>query len=308
MVNPVFTRIFGRWRGLPLPRSSRWVEIFFLLSPRRSDTWRDRVMSDELRSTGRTVRSGRKWRTSFLTTFVILSLHFFVSTPLSAQGDPASEWNLLYYKIRDRFISKEEARTRLGVLEIQLRDDYSKQRKGGSDGGFAFPLEGYTFRSIGGKDGSGYQPLGYDFFDGNDHKGHPGHDIFILDKNQDSLDDKTGKPVNVISVSPGIVVSTNTLWEPSSLIRGGNYLWIFDPATKRYFYYAHLDKVFVTVGQVISKGNLLGTVGRTGLNAYPKRSPTHLHFTVHQSADGYPRPVNVYKELANKERDRVRDA
>ncbi len=186
---------------------------------------------------------------------------------------------------------------RLGVLEIQLRDDYSKQRKGGRDEGFAFPVEGYTFRSIGGKNGSGYQIQGYDFFDGNDHKGHPGHDIFILDKNQDGIDDKTGKPVNVISVSPGIVVSTNTLWEPSSLIRGGNTIWVFDLATKRYFYYAHLHKIFVTVGQIISKGNLLGTVGRTGLNAYPKRSPTHLHFTVHQSVDGYPKPINSIEEL-----------
>jgi murein DD-endopeptidase MepM/ murein hydrolase activator NlpD len=231
---------------------------------------------------------------------VIVIALFFVLHSAPGQTDPASEWNLLYYKIRDRFIPKEEAQTRLGVLEKQLREDYSKHLKGGRDEELAFPLEGYTFRSIGGKDGSGYQPLGYDFFDGNDHKGHPGHDIFILDKNQDNLDDKTGNPVHVISVSPGIVVSTNTNWESSSLIRGGNYIWVFDPATKRYFYYAHLDKVFVTVGQVTSKGNPLGTVGRTGLNAYPKRSPTHLHFTVHQSTDGYPRPVNVYKELANR--------
>jgi len=53
----------------------------------------------------------------------------------------------------------------------------------------------------------------------------------------------------------------------------------------------------VKVGQIVSRGNRLGTVGRTGLNAYPKRSPTHLHFTVHESIDGYPRPVNPYNDL-----------
>ena len=64
----------------------------------------------------------------------------------------------------------------------------------------------------------------------------------------------------------------------------------------QYFYYAHLDRVFVRVGQIVSKGEPLGTVGRTGVNAYPKRSPTHLHFVVHQSVSGYPKPFNPYTE------------
>jgi murein DD-endopeptidase MepM/ murein hydrolase activator NlpD len=232
--------------------------------------------------------------------FIMVFALFFFSDFLCAQGDPASEWNLLYGRIRDRLISKNEARAQLSILEAQLRNDYSRQTKAGHDEGPAFPLEGHTVRSVGGKDGSGYQVQGYDFFDGNDHRGHPGHDIFILDRNQDSLDDKTGKPVTVVSVSSGIVVATNTNWEPSSPIRGGNYIWVFDPAGGRYFYYAHMEKIFVTVGQIISKGHRIGTVGRTGLNAYPKRSPTHLHFTVHQSAEGYPRPINTYKELLKK--------
>jgi murein DD-endopeptidase MepM/ murein hydrolase activator NlpD len=245
------------------------------------------------------LQPGRQRKTFILINVFILCLTCFVPTLLSAQDEPAAEWNLLYTRIRDRRVPKEEARTQLSLLEAQLRNDFSKQMKVPQDKGSAFPLEGYTARSIGGKDGSGYQVKGYDFFDGNDHKGHPGHDIFILDRNQDNLDDKTGKPVNVISVSPGIVVSINMNWEPSSSIRGGNYIWVFEPAAGRYFYYAHLDKIFVTVGQVVSKGTRMGTVGRTGLNAYPKRSPTHLHFTVHQSVDGYPRPINTYKELKN---------
>ena len=115
--------------------------------------------------------------------------------------------------------------------------------------------------------------------------------------NQDGLDDVTGRPVDVISASTGMVVSVNLNWEPSSPIRGGNYIWIYDPIKSRYYYYAHLNEIFVSVGQIVSKGNRLGTVGRTGVKAYPKRSPTHLHFQVLQSVDGYPKPINPYMDL-----------
>jgi hypothetical protein len=158
-------------------------------------------------------------------------------------------------------------------------------------------LEGYGPRDIGGKGGSGYQVKGYDFFDGNRHKGHPGHDIFIRDRDQDSLDDVTGKPVHAISSSSGIVVSTHSGWEPYSPIRGGNYIWIFEPIKGRYYYYAHLAEVFVKVGQIVGRGERIGTVGRTGKNANPKRSPTHLHCSVHQSVEGDPHPVNPYGDL-----------
>ena len=216
---------------------------------------------------------------------------------IQSQIDPANEWNLLYPKIRDRLIAKEEARGRLKELEVFLKDFYLRRENRKTDERLCFPLKGHNFHSIGGKEGNGYQNKGYDFFDGNRHKGHPGHDIFILDKNQDGLDEATGKPVEVISASSGIVVSINLNWEPSSPIRGGNYIWIYEPIGSRYFYYAHLNEIFVTVGQIVSKCDRLGTAGRTGVNAYPKRSPTHLHFTVHQSKDGYPEPINPYTEL-----------
>ena len=145
--------------------------------------------------------------------------------------------------------------------------------------------------------GSGYQSQGYDFFDGNRHKGHPGHDIFIQDKDQDGIDDSTGKPANVISTSSGIVVSINLDWTPSSPIRGGNYIWIYEPIGSRYYYYAHLNEIIVEIGQIVARGEPLGTVGRTGKNAYPKRSPTHLHFTVQESVGGDPKPINPYMEL-----------
>jgi murein DD-endopeptidase MepM/ murein hydrolase activator NlpD len=223
---------------------------------------------------------------------------FFHGVPASSsKTDPASEWNLLYSKIRDRLISKEEAREKLKDLESSLKDSYLKTKNRESDPRLCFPLRKYGPSSIGGKGGNGYQTHGYDFFDGNRHEGHPGHDIFIRDKNQDGLDDITMKSVEVISSSPGMVVSVNLHWEPSSPVRGGNYIWIFEPIRSRYYYYAHLHEIFVRVGRVVSKGERLGTVGRTGVRAYSRKSPTHLHFTVHQSKDGYPKPINPYLEL-----------
>jgi murein DD-endopeptidase MepM/ murein hydrolase activator NlpD len=233
-----------------------------------------------------------------LLTFMISMLLVIVS-PLSlhSEVDPASEWNYLYPKIRDRLISKGEAQEKLKALEILLKDFYIKTTRLEQDDRLCFPLRGYGPSAIGGKGGNGYQIQGYDFFDGNQHKGHPGHDVFILDQNQDGLDDRTGKPVEVIAAASGVVVSINLHWEPSSPIRGGNYIWIYDPIKSRYYYYAHLNEIFVKVGQIVSCGEPLGTVGRTGVKAYPKKSPTHLHFTVHQSKDGYPKPLNPFMEL-----------
>jgi murein DD-endopeptidase MepM/ murein hydrolase activator NlpD len=234
----------------------------------------------------------------FLSTLIIVTLASFCAfSPVLCQGDPAAEWHLLYLKIRDSLISKEEALAKLKSLEPLLKDHYIKSWERKSEDRFSLPLKGYGPSSIGGKGGSGYQPEGYDFFDGNRHKGHPGHDIFIRDKNQDGLDDVNGRPIEVISVSSGIVVSANLNWEPSSAIRGGNYIWVYDPIKSRYYYYAHLNEIFVSVGQIVSKADRLGTLGRTGVKAYLKRSPTHLHFVVHHSVAGYPKPINPYSAL-----------
>jgi murein DD-endopeptidase MepM/ murein hydrolase activator NlpD len=236
----------------------------------------------------------------WMVTFLILSFTFFPSLS-PAQGNSSLEWNTLYPKIRDRLISKEEAQGKLKTLEWSIREYTSQHLLSGQEDRLCFPLKGYTFHSIGGTKGSGYQGQGYDFFDGNQHKGHPGHDIFIQDRDQDGVDDRTGHPVQVLSVYSGVVVSVNGDWEPSSPVRGGNYVWVYHPIKGRYFYYAHLKEIAVSVGQVVSRGDRLGTVGRTGLNAYLKRSPTHLHFSVHQSIDRYPRPMDPYFDLVRAE-------
>lgn len=62
-------------------------------------------------------------------------------------------------------------------------------------------------------------------------------------------------------------------------------------------YYAHNREIFVSPGDILRPGDRIATVGRTGLNARKKRSPTHLHLTCLKLRDGSPKPENIYLDL-----------
>ncbi|MDB5148667.1 MAG: family metallopeptidase [Mucilaginibacter sp.] len=160
-----------------------------------------------------------------------------------------------------------------------------------------FPLKGYTSNAIGGTHGNGYFDKGYRYLDGNKHGAHPAHDIFINDKNQDCIDDHTGKPVDVIAVDDGWVIACTNQWEPTSDMRGGKFIWIYHQATHIFSYYAHNNIIFVHPGSYVKQGQKIAEVGRTGYNAYKKRSPTHLHFSAFKLVDGIPVPYNPYEQL-----------
>lgn len=214
-------------------------------------------------------------------------------------ADVCEQWDSLQREIRERTIGKAQAMDAIRVLTLILIDTYRiKVPKGGPH----FPVKGYTARDIGGRNGSGFNPKGFDFYDGNSHRGHPAHDIFIRDKDQDGLSDDTGRPVEICSFTGGVVVGVNKGWEPTSDTRGGNYVWIFDPHAERYYYYAHLGDVFAKVGDVVGAGDVIGLLGRSGKNACPKRSPTHLHFMCLSFEGGSMTPCDPYRALVESSR------
>jgi hypothetical protein len=162
---------------------------------------------------------------------------------------------------------------------------------------WVFPLQGYSANAIGGLKGSGYNDKGYNYLDGNKHIAHPAHDIFINDKDHNDRDDRTKKPVSVLAVTDGVVLACTNLWEPGSLLRGGKYIWLYHPQLKIITYYAHNQAIFVSPGDVVKQGQKIAEVGRTGFNAYQKRSPTHLHFSSFRLVNSMPVPFNCYTNL-----------
>ncbi len=163
---------------------------------------------------------------------------------------------------------------RVRELLPRIREDfYARGGKDTPSGGERFPVEGYGRESIGGSNGSGYLPKGYDWFAGYKSVGHPGHDIFIHDRDQDSVDDRTGKPVNIVSIVNGIVVAYSPEWAADSPLRGGRYVYVYSPARQGIFYYAHAASVLVRPGDLVTAGQPIATVGRSGLSTVLSGGP-----------------------------------
>ena len=224
-----------------------------------------------------------------------------------APREAAQQFDALYAGVRDGRIARDSARARIRELLPLIAADF--HARGGSDAprdSWRFPVSGYGPESIGGTNGSGYRPAGYDWFDGYTSRGHPGHDIFIRDRNQDELDDGTGKPVDVVSISSGIVVAYAPEWTSGSRLRGGRYVYVYDPSQSGFFYYAHQRSLFVKPGDIVAPGAVIATVGRSGRNAAAPRSPTHLHvmFLAVENGDS-PRPRDIYRDLVHLGRRRT---
>jgi len=232
---------------------------------------------------------------------ILLLLCIAFTCQISIAQPPQSKFlyfNDLNNAIRDGKIKKPEALAEFKMWMAWFREHYQPPPKD-APSVTVFPLAGYDAKAIGGKNGSGYVASGYDYFDGNRHGGHPAHDIFIHDKNQDCKDDATGQAVDVVSLTEGVVIATEMNWDPQSGQRGGKYIWIYVPASDMLLYYAHNQDILVRTMATVKPGDIIGRVGRTGLNAAKKRSPTHLHLMALKiDADGYPRPVNIYEMLS----------
>ena len=233
----------------------------------------------------------------------------FIVPAFLAPAQPCSSLtcvDTLFRGIYELRVPQTEARTRVRETHSFLRTYcLEKAVPRTSRDAWVFPVRGYPPAAIGGSHGEGYRGArAYDFFDGNSHGGHPAHDVFIRDRDFDDLDDKTKKPVDILSISGGVVVCVNSTWAPDSMdskrkqaIRGGIYVWIYDPVSDGLFYYAHLRASSCRVGQHMRAGDIVGHIGRSGKNAFPHRSPTHLHLMYLTFADGRPTPADIYLDL-----------
>lgn len=230
----------------------------------------------------------------YYTLIVIWGLSFFGSPLLVSAQDtlnPAKQWDILDKQIVNVLISKDSALLSLQKLEPLIIDYFYKN--GGKDlsrTSWVFPMANYTEVIHREND---YRLDGYDYFQGTNTKGHAAHDIFILDEDKDVIDDETGKPVDVVSMSSGVVVAVDTTWRIGSALRGGKYVKVYDVTNKGIFYYSHLSKVTVLPGTIVSAGDKVGEVGRTGRFAVRFRGMTHLHVGFLNSVNGYPTPENI---------------
>ncbi|CCH52262.1 Peptidase M23 [Fibrisoma limi BUZ 3] len=219
------------------------------------------------------------------------------------------QFQTLYVQIREQTIEPDSARAVFSGIMKGLQERFRNQETTVYDSVridslmrngayFNFPLRGYSPRSIGGTHGEGYRGRGFDLFDYKVRGSHPAQDIFIYDRNQDNLDDNTKAPVDVLAMTSGVVIGIETGWLPGSEYRGGNWIWMYDPALHGLFYYAHNNVVAVTPGQWVQAGEKIAEIGRSGYNAYKARSGTHLHLMYLQiGPDGLPQPRNTYEWL-----------
>ncbi len=235
------------------------------------------------------------------------------------------DFQTLYVEIRRQTITPTDARIRFSVIMNGLKarfagedsaygaimdadtltraDSVSLDSLQRTRSYFAFPIRGYGPSAIGGTHGEGYRGSGFDLFDYKVRGSHPAQDIFVRDTNQDGIDDRTQKPVDVLAMTSGVVLAIETGWKPGSEYRGGNWIWVYDPALHGLFYYAHNNVIDVTPGQWVQAGQKLATMGRTGFNAYKTRSPTHLHLMyLHLLPSGLPIPRNPYPWLLTAKR------
>ncbi|MBS1552283.1 MAG: M23 family metallopeptidase [Bacteroidetes bacterium] len=233
---------------------------------------------------------------------ITVALLFLQSVTFSQSKNICDKWDVLDSLIVNSLIEKGKALELMKEYEPEVRSYFRKQRgvmTGRND--WVFPLKNYSsfyYRD----NGNDYRKSGYDYFQGSNTKGHPAHDIMIPDSNKDLMDDVTLKPVDVVSMSSGVVVATDTTWNPGSLLRGGRYVKIFDVTNSCIFYYSHLSLVSVKPGDVITEGDKIGEVGRTGRKAILKGGKTHLHVACLKVKNGYPLPEDIISELKKQKK------
>jgi hypothetical protein len=202
-------------------------------------------------------------------------------------------WEKTEHFLRDGEIDPKAARAIFKRLWPKVKvDEVPSPRLGRWQ--WVFPVAGGTKKSF---KASSYRAGGYRYYDGPKRKGHPGVDIYVRDKDRDGKEDATKKNVAVLSAMDGLVVSTQSYWRPGDPNKDGVYLCVLDQEDGRLFVYSRLSRLKTGLGQIVSKGQIIGWVGRSGEDVHEKRVATHLHFEVHDYADANFYPINPARAL-----------
>jgi peptidoglycan LD-endopeptidase LytH len=239
------------------------------------------------------------------TNFLFILFFLVIANPTYSDSISVFEkWNSLDKKIAINNIDKEYAIRLIKKYEEEVVNYfYINNGKEVKRKDWVFPLSNYS-KIIFRDNGKDYRDDSYDYFDGNKSWNHPANDIIITDSNKDCLDDSTGKPVDVVSMSSGVVIATDSTWEPGSILRAGKYIRIYDVTNKKFLYYSHLKDVFKKPGDIINIGDKIGEVGRTGRQTILQANITHLHIALLYIDDGYPLPEPLTKDLMRTEKRR----
>lgn len=212
---------------------------------------------------------------------------------------PTYNFNELYQAIRTKKMEPKEARVRFSQIIDSFNIMYASLR-------FVqapipvFPLKGYTFKTSYDVTYNDYSDSAYDFFEAA-ATGHPAIDLTIRDKNKDELDDKTKKPVQVVSVSEGVVLAVNKKPITKLQKQAGNYIWVYDFYNHQLWYYGFCNKIAVRAGDRVSPGTPIGVVGNLGNMRCKKNGVTRLHLMVfnidENNLPGVISPVTVLNKI-----------
>ena len=72
---------------------------------------------------------------------------------------------------------------------------------------------------------------------------------------------------------------------------------MYQPELDLLIYYAHLNRVDVSPGDVVSPGKPIGTVGNSGFSEKNKGKPCHIHLMALKAGAGKMKPYNYFSDL-----------
>ena len=101
---------------------------------------------------------------------------------------------------------------------------------------------------------------------------------------------ETEKGPVIKALYPGLVVATACDWSGGQGVAtyrsgglspaAGNGVIIYDPVSRRYCSYFHMNSVIVRAGSVVAAGASIGRGGNSGMNARTKGHGEHLHLEI----------------------------